>query len=51
MPPNDCSVSLSDNLENMGVTLIIINNFPLFTGPVHVVFFGNELAFFCDKHN
>ena len=49
MPPNDCSVSLSDNLENMGGNIdlyIIISNFPLFTEPVGVVLFGNELALF-----
>ena len=49
MPPNDCS----DNLETMGGNIdlcIIISNFPLFTEPVGVVLFGNELALFCDKH-
>ena len=37
MFPSDCSVSLSDNLKNMGggnIDLcIIISNFPLFTEP------------------
>ena len=30
---------------------IIISHFPLFTEPVGVVLFGNELALFCDKRN
>ena len=54
MPPSDCSVSFSDNLENMGGNInlcIIISNFPLFTKQRGVVLFGNELALFCDKHN
>ena len=54
MFPNDCSVSLSDSLENKGSKIdlcIIISNFPLFTEPVGVVLFGNELALFCDKNN
>ena len=50
MPPNYC---VSDNLENNGGNIdlcIIISNFPLFTEPVGVVLFGNELALFCDKY-
>ena len=52
MLPNDCSVLLSDNLENMGGNIdlcIIISNFLLFTELVCVVLYGNELALFCDK--
>ena len=48
---NDCSVSLSDNLENMGGNIdlcILISHIPLFTEPVGVVLFENELALFCD---
>ena len=40
MTPNGCSVSLSDNLKNMGGggdLCIIISTFPLFTEPVGVV--------------
>ena len=47
MFPNGCSVSLSDNLENIGGNIdlcIIISNVSLFTEPVGVVLFGNELA-------
>ena len=54
MFPNGCSVSLSDNLENIGGNIdlcIIISNVSLFTEPVGVVLFGNELAWFCDNNN
>ena len=54
MPRNNCSVSLSDNLENMGGDIdlcIIIIHFPLSTEPVGAVLFGNELVLFCDKLN
>ena len=53
MFPNDCSVSLSDNLENMGGNIdlcIIISHFPLFSETVGFVLFGSELALFHDKN-
>ena len=51
MLPNNCSVSLSDNLENVRGNIdlcIIISHFSLFIETVGFVLFGNELALFHD---